>query len=177
VAGGRVKILGPHGEELPAREIGDVFMGRPEGTPEPYHYIGSPSVSRDGWQSYGDMGWLDEDGYLYLTDRRADMILVGGVNVYPAEVEAALEEHPAIQSSCVIGLPDEDLGNRIHAIVQVEGNVTEAEMREHVAARLERRKVPHSFEQVNFPLRDETGKAPRYALRQERIQAVGGVHP
>jgi bile acid-coenzyme A ligase len=172
IAGGRVKILGSDGEELPAGAIGEVFMGRPEGTPEPYHYLGAPAVSRDGWQSYGDMGRLDEDGYLYLADRRTDMILVGGVNVYPAEIEAALEEHPAVQSSCVIGLPDEDLGSRIHAIVQVEGAVAEEALREHVAARLERRKAPHSFELVDFPLRDETGKTPRYALRQERIQGT-----
>ena len=71
-----------------------------------------------GWESLGDIGWFDEDGYLYLADRRTDMILVGGSNVYPAEIEAALEEHPQVQSVAVIGLPDDDLGNRIHAIVQ-----------------------------------------------------------
>jgi bile acid-coenzyme A ligase len=66
------------------------------------------------------MGWMDAEGYLYLTDRDTDMILVGGANVYPAEVESALEEHPRVRGSCVIGLPDEDLGHVVHAIIQVE---------------------------------------------------------
>ena len=62
-----------------------------------------------GWESLGDIGWFDEEGYLYLADRRTDMILVGGANVYPAEIEAAIDEHPLVHSSCVIGLPDDDL--------------------------------------------------------------------
>ena len=70
------------------------------------------------------MGWMDADGYLYLADRRTDMILVGGANVYPAEVEAALDEHPAVPRARVIGLPDDDLGQRVHAIVQVDGEVS-----------------------------------------------------
>ena len=71
-----------------------------------------------GWESLGDIGYFDADGYLYLADRRTDMILVGGANVYPAEIEAALDEHPDVLSSAVVGLPDEDLGQRVHAIVQ-----------------------------------------------------------
>ena len=63
------------------------------------------------------MGWLDEDGYLYLVDRKTDMILSGGANVYPAEIEGAIDAHPAVRSSAVIGLPDDDLGQRVHAIV------------------------------------------------------------
>ena len=67
------------------------------------------------------MGRFDADGYLYLGDRRSDMILSGGRNIYPAEVEAALDEHPAVRSSCVIGLPDDDLGSRVHALVDLIG--------------------------------------------------------
>ena len=66
------------------------------------------------------MGWFDEDGYLYLGDRMQDMILSGGANIYPAEVEATLQEHPAVHSVCVIGLPDEDQGNVVHAIVEAD---------------------------------------------------------
>ena len=68
------------------------------------------------------MGWLDDDGYLYLGDRCTDMILTGGANVYPAEVEAAIQEHPAVRSCAVIGLPDDDLGNRVHAIVEADAD-------------------------------------------------------
>ena len=66
------------------------------------------------------MGWFDDDGYLYLGDRMQDMILSGGANIYPAEIEAVLQEHPGVRSVCVIGLPDEDQGNVVHAIVEAD---------------------------------------------------------
>ena len=115
-----MKIFDPDGNELPPGEQGEVFMRPPDGVTT-YRYIGAEAKSLDGWESLGDMGWMDEDGYLYLGDRSADMILSGGANIYPAEIEAALDAHPAVGSSCVIGLPDDDLGNRIHAIVQATG--------------------------------------------------------
>jgi bile acid-coenzyme A ligase len=115
------------------------------------------------------MGWLDEDGYLYLVERKSDMILVGGANVYPAEIEAALDAHPAVRSSAVIGLPDEDLGSRVHAIVDAIAPVTEAELRAHLAGRLVVYKVPRSFEFVREPLRDDAGKVRRSALREARL--------
>jgi bile acid-coenzyme A ligase len=119
------------------------------------------------------MGWLDADGYLYLGDRRSDMILCGGRNVYPAEVEAALQEHPAVRSACVIGLPDEDLGQRIHALVELANEVPDQALREHLAERLVAWKLPRSFERVPGPLRDEAGKVRRSALRAERMAARG----
>ncbi|MFB3074491.1 MAG: hypothetical protein ACE1Z6_04840, partial [Candidatus Methylomirabilales bacterium] len=79
-----------------------------------------------GWESVGDMGYLDDDGYLYLGDRRSDMILSGGRNIYPAEIEAAIERFPGVQSSAVIGLPDADLGQAIHAILECEVEIDEA---------------------------------------------------
>ena len=115
------------------------------------------------------MGWMDEDGYLYLGDRTSDMILTGGANVYPAEIEAALDAHPSVGSSCVIGLPDDDLGNRIHAIVQADAPVTEDDLRAHLADRLVRYKVPRTYEFVDEPIRDDAGKVRRGALRAARI--------
>jgi bile acid-coenzyme A ligase len=115
------------------------------------------------------MGRLDADGYLYLADRRSDMILCGGRNIYPAEVEAALDEHPAVRSSCVIGLPDDDLGNRVHALVELSAEVGDAELRAHVAERLVHYKVPSSFERVSESLRDDAGKVRRSAFRQARL--------
>ena len=100
------------------RDRRDLHEAR-SGLPPSYRYVGAtPRTLPGGWESIGDIGWFDEDGYLYLADRRTDMILVGGANVYPAEIEAALDEHPLVASSAVIGLPDDELGNRVHAIVQ-----------------------------------------------------------
>ena len=166
---GRVRILDPEGRDLPAREVGEVYLRRAEGMPETYRYVGATAKSRDGWESLGDMGFLDEDGYLYLTDRLNDMILVGGANVYPAEVEAALDEHPAVRSSCVIGLPDEELGSIVHAIVQAPPEVSDDELRAHLAERLAPYKIPRSFERSEGYLRDDAGKVRRAALRAERL--------
>ncbi len=165
---GEMRILDDEGNELPAGEQGEVFMRAPEGVTT-YRYIGAEARSIDGWESLGDMGSMDAEGYLYLGDRSADMILTGGANVYPAEIEAALDEHPAVGSSCVIGFPDDDLGNRIHAIVQNTSAVTDHELRAHLADRLVRYKIPRTFEYVTEPLRDDAGKVRRSALRAERL--------
>ena len=116
------------------------------------------------------MGSMDADGYLYLADRRSDMILSGGANIYPAEVEAAIDEHPSVVSCAAIGLPDDDLGNRIHAVVQVGvgQTITEDEMRAFLADRLVRYKIPRSFEFVDHVVRDDDGKVSRSALRDDR---------
>jgi bile acid-coenzyme A ligase len=115
------------------------------------------------------MGWFDADGYLHLADRKTDMILVGGSNVYPAEIEAVLDAHPGVRSSAVIGLPDEDLGSRLHAIVDAPGGVDEAALRAHLAGQLVAYKIPRSFELVAEPLRDDAGKLRRSALREARL--------
>jgi bile acid-coenzyme A ligase len=172
--GRKLRIQRPDGSECAAREVGEVFMLPPGGRGSTYRYVGAePAASADGWESLGDMGYLDEDGYLYLVDRKADMILVGGANVYPAEIEAALDAHAAVRSSAVIGLPDEDLGNRIHAIVDATEPVSERALREHLTQHLAPYKLPRSFEFVSEPLRDDAGKLRRSALREARI-AQGG---
>ncbi|HEY8811219.1 MAG TPA: acid--CoA ligase, partial [Candidatus Dormibacteraeota bacterium] len=169
VRSGRIRILDQEGRDLPPREVGEVYLKRADDAPVTYRYVGASPKSRDGWESLGDMGFLDEDGYLYLTDRLDDMILVGGANVYPAEVEAALDEHPGVRSSCVIGLPDEELGSRVHAIVQVPAEVTDEELLTHLAVRLAPYKIPRSFERTDQYLRDDAGKVRRSALRAERL--------
>ncbi|MEY2565899.1 MAG: bile acid-coenzyme ligase [Actinomycetota bacterium] len=167
---GEIKILGPDGEELPPGEVGMVWLRRGEDAPPSYRYIGAEAKARDGgWEALGDMGRMDADGYLYLTDRDTDMILVGGANVYPAEVEGALDEHPAVMSSCVIGLPDEDMGSRVHALLQVDADVDEDDLRAFLAERLVTYKIPRSFERVDEPLRDDAGKVRRSALRAARV--------
>lgn len=168
---GSVMITGDDGAELVAGEMGEVWL-RAVGRETPtYRYLGAAARTRDGgWESLGDMGYLDADGYLYLGDRAADMILSGGANVYPAEVEAALAEHPGIHSCAVIGMPDEDKGNVVHAILEADpGEVDEAELLRFLAERLVVYKLPRTFEYVDEPLRDDAGKVRRHALRQERI--------
>jgi bile acid-coenzyme A ligase len=166
---GEIRVLDVAGRACPPGEVGEVWMRRGEGAPPVYRYIGAAAKAREGWESLGDMGSMDREGYLYLTDRDTDMILVGGANVYPAEVEGALEEHPGVRGSCVIGLPDEDLGNVVHAIVQVDREVGDAELLAHLRERLAPYKLPRSFERVTEPLRDDAGKVRRSALRAARV--------
>jgi bile acid-coenzyme A ligase len=135
-----------------------------------YHYRGAEARTLPGgWESLGDIGSFDEDGYLYLADRRTDMILVGGSNVYPAEIEAALDEHPLVQSSAVVGLPDEEMGSLIHAIVQPREGLTEEALREHLRTLLVAYKQPRTYEFVSENIRDDAGKVRRTQLRDERI--------
>lgn len=170
VAMGEMKVCDDAGRDLPAGEVGEIWM-RPSGDRPTYHYVGADARARDGWESLGDMGWFDGDGYLHLTDRQTDMILVGGANVYPAEVEAALDEHPAVLSSCVIGLPDDDYGNVVHAIVELSEPVDDEDLRRFLSSRLVSYKIPRTFERSAEPLRDDAGKVRRGALRAARIES------
>jgi bile acid-coenzyme A ligase len=165
---GEMKILDPDTmAELPAGQQGEVFMRSTRGAT--YRYVGAEArVTDDGWESLGDMGWFDDDGYLYLGDRRADMILSGGANIYPAEVEAAIDEHAAVRSCAVIGIDDDDLGSRVHAIIQAAEPVDVDELRAFLAERLVRYKIPRTFEFVDEPVRDDAGKVRRSALRTDR---------
>jgi bile acid-coenzyme A ligase len=168
--GRKLRIQRPDGSECAPGEVGEVFMMPPAGRGTTYRYIGAePVASPDGWETLGDMGYVDDEGFLYLVERKSDMILVGGANVYPAEIEAVLDAHPAVRSSAVIGLPDEDLGSRVHALVDAVAPVSEDELRAHLAAHLLRYKIPRSFEFVDEPLRDDAGKLRRSALREARL--------
>ncbi len=168
-SGGEIKIFDDDGNEVEPGTVGGVWMRPSEPGRVTYRYIGAEAEARDGWECLGDIGWMDEDGYLYLADRRKDMILVGGANVYPAEIEAAISSHPNVASCAVIGLPDEDKGNLIHAIVQPAGELTDDMLREFLAERLVRYKQPRTFEYVDEPLRDDAGKVRRAQLQAERM--------
>jgi bile acid-coenzyme A ligase len=168
---GEMLVLDPAGKELAPGEVGEIWMRRGPDAAASYRYLGATPKSRPGgWESLGDMGWRDRDGYVYLSDRDTDMILVGGANVYPAEIEAALDEHPRIVSSCVIGLPDEEYGNRVHAIVQAAAPLTPEELETFLAGRLVRYKRPRTYEFVAEPLRGDDGKVRRSALRAARLE-------
>lgn len=165
-----MKIVDDKGQTLPAGELGEVYMRPLTGTT--YRYIGAEAKTlEDGWESLGDMGYMDEDGYLYLSDRHTDMILSGGANIYPAEVEAAIDAYPGVRSSVVIGLPHEDMGNAVHAIVDVPtADVTEDTLLSYLGERLVRYKIPRSIEFVTEPLRDDAGKVRRSTLVADRQQ-------
>jgi bile acid-coenzyme A ligase len=171
---GRVRILDADGNDLPAGEVGEVFMHSDR---ETYRYVGADPRERSDregsvWQSLGDLGRLDADGYLYIADRRNDLILRGGANIFPAEVEAALDRHPAVAESVVVGVPDDDLGQRVHAVVRPNAPLTEAELREFVATQLASYKCPSSYDLVDRPLRDEAGKARRASHRESQERAT-----
>lgn len=171
--GYRMCILDETGKECATGEIGEIYFLPDLGPNTTYEYIGAEAKSVDGWQTYGDLGHVDEDGYLYIADRRTDMIVSGGANIFPAEVEAALDRHPDVLSSIVIGLPDADLGQRTHAIVQVGEEARDRcdadALRAFLSDQLVRYKIPRSFEFVTEDLRDDAGKARRSQLRAARI--------
>jgi bile acid-coenzyme A ligase len=171
---GEIKILDESGQPVPPGVAGEIFM-RPTSATPTYRYLGADPRTIDGWDSLGDLGWTDADGYLYLSDRMADMVLVGGVNVYPAEIEAVLEAHALVESCCVVGLPDDDIGNRLHAVVHLSGEVSDDELTAYVSERLAPHKRPRSYERSAEPLRDDAGKMRRSAVRESRLEREPAV--
>jgi bile acid-coenzyme A ligase len=162
---GEVKILAPDGTGLPPGVDGEIYTRAGDGRPPSYRYIGAQARQIDGWDSVGDLGRLDPQGYLYISDRRTDLIISGGANVYPAEVEAALSEHPGVASSVVIGLIDGDLGQRVHAVIEAAEAIPDDELRAFLGERLARYKVPRGFTFTSQPLRDDAGKVRRSDVR------------
>ncbi|WP_030904914.1 AMP-binding protein [Streptomyces sp. NRRL F-5126] len=172
--GGEVQVRSAAGDVSPAGERGLIWVRRDPALGPSYAYLGAEAQSDpDGWETVGDIGRLDGDGYLYVEDRESDMMLVGGSNVYPAEVEAALLDHPAVADACVIGLPDDDLGQAPHALVYAASDVDETVLSSHARDRLALYKCPRSYEFVDAPLHDAAGKVRRGRLRAERVNTDG----
>jgi bile acid-coenzyme A ligase len=172
VVAGEMKVLDDDGNPCPPGVVGEIYLRPNPGSAPTYRYVGTTAKSRDGWDSLGDLGYFDEDGFLYLSDRRVDMFTVGGRNVYPAEIEGALSAHPDVLSCLVVGVPDPnsgDLGQVPYALVHTaDGSLLDAEvvkafLREGISSY----KVPHMVEFVDTPLRDDAGKARRSAVRDE----------
>ncbi len=103
VVAGEMKVLDDDGNECPPGVVGEIYMRPAPGSAPTYRYVGASAKTRDGWDSLGDLGYFEADGFLYLSDRRVDMFTSGGRNVYPAEIESALSEHPAVLSCLVVG--------------------------------------------------------------------------
>jgi bile acid-coenzyme A ligase len=165
---GEMKVLDDDGNECPPGVVGEIYMRPAPGSAPTYRYVGATAKSRDGWDSLGDLGYFDSDGFLYLNDRRVDMFTVGGRNVYPAEIESALSAHPNVLSCLVVGVPDDDMGQVPHAIVQADG-LAEADVIAFLSERIASYKMPRTVEFSDTPLRDDAGKARRSAVRDEVI--------
>jgi acyl-CoA synthetase (AMP-forming)/AMP-acid ligase II len=171
VYGGPIHILDEDGRELPAGEIGNVYFENPR----PFRYYKDADktaacFNERGWASLGDMGWLDEDGYLYLADRRSNMIISGGVNIYPQEVEAVLQLHPAVADVAVIGIPDEEFGEQVKAVIELAPGFLAsaqlaAEIRRHAREQLAGFKTPKSIDFVSHLRRTPAGKLLRREVR------------
>ena len=167
-----IRILDAQRQPLPVGEVGEIFT-RFNGAPADYSYLGAkPIETVDGdFASVGDLGYVDADGYLFLADRRVDQIITGGANVVPAEVEAILTQHPGVRDAAVIGLKDDDLGRRVHALIEPANadappalEALDAHLRLHLAGY----KLPRGYEIVAMLPRDEAGKIRRSKLRDER---------
>jgi bile acid-coenzyme A ligase len=167
VVAGEMKVLDDDGNPCPPGEVGEIYLRPSPGSAPTYRYVGATAKSRDGWDSLGDLGYFDADGFLYISDRRVDMFTVGGRNVYPAEIEAALSEHPDVLSCLVVGVPDDDLGQVPYALVQAGAELDQQRLQEFLRERIAGYKVPVTVEFVDAPLRDDAGKARRSAVRAE----------
>lgn len=162
-----LKILGDDGEELPAGEVGHIYMKAEYGVLSTYvGDVPAIPVTDDGYATVGDLGSVDDDGYLYLADRRVDMIVTGGANVFPAEVEEALSEHERVADAVVIGLADPEWGRRVHAVIQLEqgADLTADALKAFAAERLAGYKVPKTIEFIDAMPRSEAFKINRAAL-------------
>jgi fatty-acyl-CoA synthase len=170
---GEAHVCGDDGEELPRGEDGVVYFGgRPDAT---FEYNHDPEKTRQtfndkGWATLWDVGHLDEEGYLYLTDRKLFMIVSGGVNIYPQEIEDVLVLHPAVADVAVFGIPEPEMGEEVKAVVQpapgaVPGPELEAELIAYCRAHLSHYKCPRSVDFVDELPRGENGKLYKRVLR------------
>ncbi|MFC9669736.1 class I adenylate-forming enzyme family protein [Streptomyces sp. NPDC056949] len=164
-----IRVVDEAGRELGPREIGEVIVRGPDCVQE---YWQEPELSaetfRDGWVHTGDLAWMREDGYLFLVDRKKDMIISGGFNIYCTEVEAALYEHPAVREACVVGVPDEQWGEAVKAVVvpHAGATVTAEDLIAFCAGRLDRFKKPRSVDFMADLPHNRNGKLDRKAVRE-----------
>ena len=171
-----IKVVAEDGAEVPTGELGEFWIrgpnvvkgywNRPEATAEAFV---------DGWYRTGDVGRLDEEGFLYIVDRLKDMIIRGGENIYCAEVEAALSEHEEVNVACVFGIPDEILGEQVAAVVEIapQSTLTDEDLRAFVGENLAGFKIPSRLwlRQEALPL-GATGKVQKKELRAHYLEQL-----
>ena len=177
---GTPHILDDDGNELPSLEAGTIWS---EGGPS-FDYHNAPAKTAEarnavGWTTVGDIGYLDDDGYLYLTDRKADMIISGGVNIYPQEAENVLVGHPSVADAAVFGIPNAELGEEVKAVVQLVDTIpataeTAQELLTYCYGRLAKYKCPRTIDFSDELPRQATGKLYKRLLR-DRYAAAASV--
>jgi long-chain acyl-CoA synthetase len=175
-----VKILDESGADAPVDSPGEILIRGVTVTPG---YWGDPdataTIIRDGWLHTGDVGRLDQDGYVYLVDRLKDLVIRGGENIATVEIEHCLEEHPAVEEVAVFGVPDDDLGERIGAMVVLKAGAaaTQLDLADFVRGKLAPFKVPERMWITFEPLqRNALGKVMKSELRALSVQVAHDAH-
>lgn len=170
-----IKILDEDDRELGPNEVGQIYVSALSGHRFEYHNAEEKTAAawRNDFFTVGDMGYLDEEGYLFIADRRVDLIISGGVNIYPAEVEQALAEHDDVVDAAVFGLPDERMGQRVHALVEMRPDAErdEAALLSFLGERLATYKLPRTIEFIDELPREPSGKVLKRQLREERLDS------
>ncbi len=174
----RLSVVDDDGNDLPPGEVGTIYIDRHSGPPV---YEGAPDKTAairlpDGRFTVGDVGWLDEDGFLFLADRRVDLVLVGGSNVYPAEIEGVLVEHPDVGDAAVFGIPHEELGQQVHAVIEAAPGASPDldSIRSWLGERMASFKVPRSMELIDQLPREAHGKLKKRLLRDRHWPSSDG---
>jgi long-chain acyl-CoA synthetase len=170
-----IMVVGPGGERLGPGEVGDLYFRSLLGGDFHYHKAEEKTAAahlEPGVATLGDVGYLDDEGYLYISDRRIDMVISGGVNIYPAEIESVLCAHPGVADAAVFGVPDDEMGERVMAVVQPTVPLDEsaaaalrAELEAHCRRELAGYKCPRAWEIRDELPRNEAGKLAKRLLR------------
>ncbi|MGK7379521.1 fatty acid--CoA ligase family protein [Planococcus sp. 1R117A] len=165
------KVVNELGEEVPAGEVGELIVRGPNVMKGYYKMPEETNAAlRDGWLYTGDLARVDEEGYFYIVDRKKDMIIVGGYNVYPREVEEVLFAHPGVLEAAVVGLPDPNFGEAVHAyVVLKDASVTTEDLHTYCVEHLAKYKVPRHFEILEDLPKNTTGKILRRSLKEQAL--------
>lgn len=180
-----VSVVDENGQDLATNEVGTLYFRRADGAPEYLGDAAKTAASRlpDGRFTVGDVGWVDDEGYVYLADRGVDLIISGGVNIYPAEVEAVLSQHPAVADCAVFGVPDEEWGEAVKAAVCLlpGASAETAELIAFCRDRLAAFKCPRSVDVLDSLPREESGKLKKRLLREpywrDHDTSTGAIRP
>jgi long-chain acyl-CoA synthetase len=175
--GADLRVVDPDtGQPVPAGQVGEIYLKRPDVWPD-FTYIGDrakrKAMEQDGYWTLGDLGYLDEDRFLYLTDRTTDMVIFGGTNIYPAEIEECLLGLIGVKDVAVFGIPDAEFGEVLAAHIDADpsAGLSEDDVRDHVAVNLAKYKVPKVVVFDDDLPREETGKLFKRRIRQRYLDA------
>ncbi|PRZ36600.1 fatty-acyl-CoA synthase [Antricoccus suffuscus] len=177
-AAGELHVCDQDGNELPTGEVGKVYFEQEvvefEYFNDPEKTAASRHPAHDNWSAIGDLGYVDEDGFLFLAERQSFVIISGGVNIYPQEIEDALVLHPSVYDAAIIGVPNPDFGEEVKAVIQLEAGVpptdeTREALMEHLRAHVASFKLPRSIDFIDDLPRTPTGKLRKHEIRKSFV--------